>query len=74
MTLPAHAKDWLRQRHAGDIAVAEIEARELGQLDPAVALAWSDALLAAAAVAEMTIARRDTSGFVEQQRLFTRRR
>jgi hypothetical protein len=74
VTLPAHAKAWLQQRCAAAIAVAEIEARELRELDPATALAMSEVLLAAAPIAEMASSRRDTSGFVAQQRLFTRRR
>lgn len=64
----------MQQRRTGAIAVAEVEARELRELDPEVALAMSEALLAAAPIAEMTMARRDSSGFVVQQRLFSRRR
>jgi hypothetical protein len=74
VTLPAHADAWWQQRRAGAIAVAEVEARELRELDPEVALAMSEALLAAAPIAEMTRSRRDTSGFVAQQQLFARRR
>jgi hypothetical protein len=65
---------WLRQRQLGAIEVAKIEARELRELDPATALAQSEALLAAAPIAVMSAGRRETSGLVEQQRLFARAR
>lgn len=68
---PEQQRAWLRQRHAGAAALAEIEARELRQLDGETALAQSEALLAAAPIAEMVRDRRDTSGFVEQQKLFS---
>ena len=74
MTLPVHAKAWLQQRQAGDAAVAALEARELRELDDATALRFSEALLAAAPRDLMTVGRTQTSGFVEQQRLFMRGR
>lgn len=74
MTHPSFAKAWLAQRRAASLALAEVEVRELRELDDATALAMSEALLSAAPRAEMTRERRHTSGFVEQQRLFARRR
>lgn len=71
---PEDQRAWLRQRRAGAVAVAEVEMRELRELDAAAALVSSEALLAAAPIATMTEARRETSGFVEQQRLFARAR
>jgi len=71
---PPFAKAWLRQRDAGDVAVASVEAAELRALSPAKALEWADALLSAAPIADASRARRDSSGLVEQQRLFARGR
>jgi hypothetical protein len=71
---PAFAAAWLRQRMAGAAAVAAVEVAELAALDAATALAAADALLAAAPIAAMSAARVSTSGFVEQQRLFSRAR
>jgi hypothetical protein len=67
-------REWLRQRQLGAVAVAEIERRELRELDEATALAQSEALLSAAPIAVMVTGRLDTSGFIEQQRLFARAR
>lgn len=74
MALPPHARAWLAQRRSGIRALEELEARELRSLDAATALAYSDALLAAAPIAVMNEPRRATSGFIEQQRLFRRAR
>jgi hypothetical protein len=74
MALPPHALAWLAQRRAGAHAVEAVELRELRALDPAIALACSEALLAAAPIARMVESRRATSGFVEQQRIFARAR
>ena len=74
MTQPAFAKAWLSQRRAASVAVAEVELRELRELDDATALAMSEMLLSAAPRAVMTAERGQSSGFVEQQRLFSRRR
>jgi hypothetical protein len=74
MALPPYARAWLAQRQSGIAAVAAIEGRELRALDTVRALAQSDALLSAAPIAVMTESRRDSSGFVEQQRLFRRAR
>ncbi len=67
---PEDQRAWLRQRSAGALAVAEVEMRELRELGAGAALVNSEALLAAAPIAIMTAGRRETSGFVEQQRLF----
>ncbi len=61
------------QRRAAAVAISEIEAGELRDLDPVTALAMAEALLGAAPIATMTADRRETSGFVAQQRLFHRR-
>jgi hypothetical protein len=74
MTLPIYARDWLRQRDAGAAAVMAVEARELSELSSAAALAQSEALLAAAPIDTMVEGRRASSGFVEQQRIFSRSR
>jgi hypothetical protein len=71
---PAYARAWLAQRDAGHLAVAAIEAAELRALGAEEALRLSDALLAATPTHAMSEARRATSGFVEQQRLFGRAR
>jgi hypothetical protein len=68
------AQAWLRQWREATVAVAQVEARELRELDEATALAMSEAVLSAAPREEMTAERRHTSGFVEQQRLFARQR
>ena len=73
-TQPAFAAAWLRQREAGARAVALIEAAELSTLDTAEGLRYADALLAATPIEELVQARRMSSGFVEQQRLFARAR
>lgn len=74
MTQPSHARAWLRQRERGAVAVATVERDELRRLDPVTALSQSEALLSAAPIAEMVAGRIATSGFVEQQRLFSRAR
>ena len=71
---PEQQRAWLRQRQLGAVAVAEVEARELRELDAATALAESEALLSAVPIAVVTADRRHTSGFVEQQRLFAQAR
>jgi hypothetical protein len=73
-TLPPYAMAWLRQRDSGAAAVAAIEAAELRQLDTAGALRLADALLSATPVTLIKPSRRETSGLVEQQRLFARAR
>lgn len=72
--LPPFALAWLRQREQGAAAVAEIEARELRELDADEALCLSDALLVAVPLEAADATRRTWSGFVEQQRLFARAR
>jgi hypothetical protein len=72
--LPSFALAWLRQREQGAAAVAEIEARELRDLDADEALGLSDALLAVPPLEAAEATRRTWSGFVEQQRLFARAR
>jgi hypothetical protein len=69
---PSHASAWLRQRRSGEAALQTIADDELRQLDDATALARSDALLSVPAT--VVAARRSTSGFVDQQRLFGRAR
>jgi hypothetical protein len=71
---PDEQRAWLRQRQLGAAAVAEVEARELHELDAATGLTESEALLSAAPIAVMAAGRRHTSGFIEQQRLFARAR
>ena len=73
-TQPSFAQAWLRQRDAGAQALAAHEREELRALDPGQALRESEALLAATPIASVAEARRATSGFVEQQRLFARAR
>lgn len=72
--LPPFALAWLQQREQGAAAVAEIEARELRELDVEEALGLSDALLSATPLDAAEATRRTWSGFVEQQRLFARSR
>jgi len=72
--LPVFAAAWLRQREQGAGAVARVEEHELRSLDDAEALRLADALLSAAPIEQMTVDRKATSGFVEQQRLFMRAR
>jgi hypothetical protein len=72
--LPPFALAWLRQREQGAAAVAEIEARELRDLDADEALGLSDALLSATPLEPAEATRRTWSGFVDQQRLFARAR
>jgi hypothetical protein len=74
MSIPAHARVWLEQRRSGELAISEVEARELATLDPGDALAQAEALLAAAPIDAMAGDRRTSSGFVEQQRVLSRRR
>ena len=71
---PTFASDWFRQRLTGADAVAAIEAEELRALTDIEALRLADALLSAAPVDHMSRDRRESSGFVEQQRLFALRR
>jgi len=74
MVLPAQARAWLRQHDVGAAAVAAIEDAELCQLDPAAALAQSEALLSATPLDAVTEERVSSSGLVEQQRIFARAR
>ncbi|MFI5301498.1 MAG: hypothetical protein ACHREM_25705 [Polyangiales bacterium] len=67
---PAQMQAWLRQRDAGAKALAEIETNELATLSDTEALAMTEALLSAVPWQQMSVARRETSGLVEQQRLF----
>jgi len=69
---PAFAKAWLHQREAGHRRMAAIERDELRRLDAAEGLRLADMLLAATPLDAVAAARRTTSGFVEQQRLFHR--
>ncbi len=69
---PAFAREWLRQREAGDRLVAALERDELRRLDPVEGLRLADMLLAATPLDAVAAARRTSSGFVEQQRLFHR--
>jgi len=71
---PAFARAWLHQRATAASAVAEVERAELRRLTDAEALRLADALLGAVPIAEVEQARRTSSGFVEQQRLFSRAR
>jgi hypothetical protein len=73
MPQPEFARAWLRQREAGAAAVAEVERRELVALDDETVLAHIEAVLSMPMPA-LTEARRTSSGFVEQQRLFARSR
>ncbi len=70
---PGFAKAWLRQRETGYPRIAAIERDELRRLGPAEGLRLADMLLAATPSDAVAAARRATSGFVEQQRLFHRR-
>ncbi len=74
MSQPPHAKAWLRQREAGAVVVAKLEAQALRELSMATALAQSEALLLATPFDAIDPARRSSSGLVEQQRLFARAR
>lgn len=71
---PSFARAWLAQREAATAAMARVHEDELANLDAAEALRRSEALLAAAAETPRPPARETTSGFVEQQALFHRRR
>ena len=71
--LPPFAAEWLRQREGASRALAERSAAELRALDDAAALAQIEAVLSLP-VTYIDEARRVSSGFVEQQRLFRRRR
>ena len=68
---PPFAAAWLAQRRAGDAAVADLTAEELRNLTDEEALRIADALLSATPPARKPI---DSSGLVEQQRLFARAR
>ncbi len=70
--LPGFAAEWLRQRLGGAAAVAEVERGELAALTDAEALALAEVVLAVPSVCDP--GRAATSGFVEQQRLFSTRR
>lgn len=72
--LPSFAAEWLRQRTSGAPRVAAIEADELRALGDDEALRLSDALLDAVPIEAAAQARRDSSGFVIQQRYFARAR
>jgi hypothetical protein len=69
---PDFAGVWLRQREGGERRIAAIERAELRQLDAAEGLRLAEMLLSATPVDSVAAARRKTSGFVEQQRLFHR--
>ena len=71
---PSFAEAWLRQREAGDRAVAEVQAEELFALEADEALRQSEALLEAVPPDLISEQRRIGSGFIEQQRLFSRAR
>jgi hypothetical protein len=62
---------WLRQQEGSAVPLAAIETHALASLTDAEALAISKALLSAAPWKEMSVARRETSGLIEQQRLFS---
>jgi hypothetical protein len=63
---------WAEQWRAAAFALAEQRERELRALTPALALAASEALLALADPATLSVQRRTSSGLVEEQAILRR--
>lgn len=72
--VPGFAAAWLLQRAAGNVALEAVNATELRNLTDAEALKRTDALLAIGAASARSPEREQSSGFVQQQRLFARAR
>ena len=70
---PAHVS-WMRQWHKASRALAEERRARLAGLSEAQALAAADAVLSVAGSCPASVARRTSSGLVEQQALFRRQR
>jgi hypothetical protein len=71
---PAWQEQWLAQWKSAEVKLAAERVKALRQMSPERALAASDILLALADPFQLSPARRKSSGLVEQQVLFHRRR
>ena len=74
MVAPDFARDWMEQWKAASEALAEQRAHELRTLTDAEAQIATLALLELGAACPLAAERETTSGLVEQQALFHRRR
>jgi hypothetical protein len=74
MRQPPFAKAWAAQWKAADTALERVHAQALATLTEADALSASETLLQLVSLVTLPKSRRESSGFVEQQRLFARAR